>query len=83
MTTRLAASPREDLEAAVHSDEPIQGLRAVAKKLLASGTSREAVYSISDGYREALESQNRNDEADLVLEVMTHLDGWASSHLRL
>ena len=80
---KTAARPREDFEAALGSDEPIDALRAAVRRMLGGDYDRQAIMSILEDFRESLRTAGREKDEELVLEVMTHLEGWASPHLVL
>jgi hypothetical protein len=60
-----------------------QNLAAVVKTSLAAGQSRANALAALTRFREDLASAGRDEDEDIVLEVMDYLVGWASPHQKL
>lgn len=60
-----------------------QNLAAMVKANLAAGQSRADALAALTRFREELARAGRDEDEDVVLEVMDYLTGWASPHLKL
>ena len=60
-----------------------QNLAAMVKANLVAGQSRTDALAELTRFREELASAGRDEDEDVVLEVMDYLTGWASPHLKL
>jgi hypothetical protein len=60
-----------------------QNLTAVVKDHLAAGQTRDEALAMLTRFRERLVSAGRDEDEDIVLEVMDYLVGWASQHQKL
>jgi hypothetical protein len=67
------------VDAALHEEEPESALHAVVRSLLSQGHSRLELVQALEGYRGQLASEGRDDDDELVLDIMAVLGGWASS----
>ena len=76
-------SIQEQLDEALRSERPIWRLRDVVQSLLAQGQEREAVVAELEHFRCFLHAMGRDEDEDIVLEVMDFLVGWSSPHMKL
>jgi hypothetical protein len=60
-----------------------QNLAAVVKNHLAAGQDRADALAELTSFREQLADAGRDEDEDVVLEVMDYLVGWASPHQKL
>ncbi len=70
-------------EEALRSPDPVDGLRALAIRLLAEGHGREDVIARFENTRAQLREVNRDAEEDIIMDVMDFLVGWCSPHARI
>ena len=79
----LRTRAAERLYAAVGDEPPLTRLSEAVKDLLANGYTRESLYDELENLRRTLREENREDDEDVVLEVMDFLAGWCSPHQRI
>ena len=80
----MADRESEEFELALRQLGPRdQNLAAVVKTSLAAGQSRAKAFAALTQLREELASAGRDEDEDVVLEVMDYLVGWASPHQKL
>jgi hypothetical protein len=60
-----------------------QNLAAVVKNHIAGGQDRADVLAALTRFREQLADAGRDEDEDVVLEVMDYVVGWASPHQKL
>ena len=70
-------------ESALKAAEPLTELRSVVRELLADGHAREELSDDLERLRVELRGVGRDDEEDVVLEVMDFLVGWCSPQMKL
>ena len=58
-------------------------LRNAVCRLLAQGQEREAIVKELERFRDNLRDKGREQEEDLVLEVLDYVTGWSSPHMNL
>jgi hypothetical protein len=58
-------------------------VRRLARRLLASGYSRDELLGIFEQYRTVLRQRNQEDLEDELLDVMDQLAGWCAEHTRI
>lgn len=68
---------------ALKSPQPIWSLREVVQDLLAQGRRRETVLADLEYFQDVLQEKEREEDEDIVLEVMDFLTGWCSPHMTL
>jgi hypothetical protein len=73
----------EQFEQALKASDPTVELREVVGCLLAQGHERQAVAEELQRFRSLLQRSGREEEEDIVLEVMDFLAGWCSPHMAL
>ena len=74
----------EQLDGALRSADPFGQLRELLRGLLAAGHDREALYAEMQRYVvDELRVVGRDEDEDVVLDVMDCLVGWCASHMRL
>jgi len=71
------------IHAALRSDEPLDNLRRAVDGQLSAGVSREAINARLEVVRSELRAEGREDDEDVVLDVMDFVTGWSSPHMRL
>ena len=70
-------------EAAIQGARPIERLRQLALDLAKEGNTPETVLALFDDYRGILRETNREEEEDIVLEVMDCIVGFCSTQAKL
>jgi hypothetical protein len=73
----------DQFQAALASDDRREGLRRAAEHELQEGTPREQVISQLEQLRAELRQRGREDDEDVVLEVLDFVTGWCSPLVRL
>ncbi len=68
---------------AFKSEQPLMSLREIVKQLIAQGNERDAILKNLEQFRDLLHRQQRDQEDDVVLEVMDFVAGWCSPHMKL
>jgi hypothetical protein len=77
-------TPSEEFELALRQLGPRdQNLAAVVKNHLTGGQTRADALAELTRFREELASSGRDEDEDVVLEVMDYVVGWASPHDKL
>jgi hypothetical protein len=74
---------RQEFEMALRSPEPTMQLRSVTQTLLQGGWEHDRLLKLLEGYRDEMRVLGRDDDEDVVLEVMDFVAGWASPHMKL
>jgi hypothetical protein len=73
-----------EFEQALREPGPrMEHLLAKIKDRLAQGESKADVLSALQSYRQELIGAGRDEDEDIVLEVMDFVVGWASPHMQL
>jgi hypothetical protein len=70
-------------ELALRSAEPAAQLRQLATDELGKGRTREDVLARFEKARQALRAADREDDEDIILDVMDALVGWCSPHRKI
>jgi hypothetical protein len=70
-------------EEAFSADQPTQALREAVVRARESGTDRDTAMAQLTALREHLAAAEREEDEDIVLEVMDFLAGWSSPHMRI
>jgi hypothetical protein len=70
-------------DALLTDDEPTLRLRAVVAQLVAEGISRELLQQELLDWRKDLREHGRDEDEDVVLEVLDFLTGWSSPHMSI
>lgn len=70
-------------EEALRSAHPLERLRELMRGRLERGEDRKRLLEELEELRAALRIQDRDDEEDIVLDVMDFLVGWCSPHMKL
>ena len=73
----------QDFYAALASEKPLESLRRTVARELEAGVTRERLIAQLEELRADLRRSGREDDEDVVLEVMDFLTGWSSPHMRL
>jgi hypothetical protein len=73
----------DEFQAALASDDRLGGLRRAAEHELQAGMPREQVIAQLEELRSDLRQRGREDDDDVVLEVLDFVTGWSSPHVRL
>ena len=76
-------SAKEQFNVALHSEQPLWRLREVVQGLLVQGHERDAIAADLESFRSLLQESGRDEDEDIVLEVIDFLAGWCSPHMRL
>jgi hypothetical protein len=79
----MVASIQQQLVDALGAERPLECLRAVVQHLLTTGVDPSSVESELEGVRERLRYEGREDDEDVVLNVMDFLTGWCSPHMKI
>jgi len=72
----------EDFNAALASEKPLERLRRTVERELEAVVRREQLLAQLEDLRADLRASSREDDEDVVLEVMDFLTGWFSPHVR-
>jgi hypothetical protein len=70
-------------EVALHSGAPFDDLRQLALTLVNEGHTPPSVLQLFEQARTLLQAQQREQDEDVVLEVMDCIVGWCSAHMAL
>jgi hypothetical protein len=73
----------QDFHAALASEDPLESLRRAVARELDAGVPRTLLTAQLEELRADLRRSGREDDEDVVLEVMDFLTGWSSPHMRL
>jgi hypothetical protein len=73
----------DQLDEALKSEQPLEHLRRIVQGLLAQGQDRDAILKELENFRNVLREMGREEDEDIVLEVMDFLVGWCSPHMKL
>lgn len=76
MSPELPTPARGDIEAVLASEDPSVALSHEVRRLLAQGWSPDDLVSLLEEVRESLRLRHRDQDEDVVLEVMDSLTGW-------
>jgi hypothetical protein len=80
---QLTMATTDEFQAALASDDRLAGLRRAAEHELQAGMPREQVIARLEELRTNLRQRGREDDEDVVLEVLDFVTGWSSPHVRL
>jgi hypothetical protein len=78
-----AVAISQDFYAALASERPLEKLGRAVRRELDAGVPRERLVAQLEGLRSDLCSSGREDDEDVVLDVVDFLTGWSSPHMRL
>jgi hypothetical protein len=70
-------------EAALGAEEPTPALRAEVVRAREGGMDKDTAMAQLTALREHLRAADREDDEDVVLEVMDFLAGWSSPHMTI
>ncbi len=73
----------EEYERALRSDQPFTVLRDVVQRQLRAGRDRQALEAELQELRERLQVSGRDNDEDVVLDIMDCLVGWCAPQARL
>lgn len=73
----------QDFYAALASEQPLERLRRTVARELEAGVPRERLVAQFEDLRADLRASGREDDEEVVLEVMDFLTEWSSPHTRL
>jgi hypothetical protein len=73
----------ETLERALASETPTLTLRDAVVRAREEGVARERLQEQLEALRARLRHEGREEDEDVVLEVLDFLSGWSSPHLRI
>jgi hypothetical protein len=71
-------SHQEQIERALASSSPVEGLRAYAMDLSSQGLHRSEITKIFKDYYKILQDTNRQKDEDILGDVLDMLTGWYS-----
>ncbi|MGH7139417.1 MAG: hypothetical protein ACREHD_27040 [Pirellulales bacterium] len=71
------------VEDAFHVANPLEQLRALAISMQEEGHEQSTILDFFERNRQALREAGREQDEDVVLEVMDFLVGWCSPHMSL
>jgi DNA-binding response OmpR family regulator len=71
------------IQAALQKPNSLDELRSMVDALLRQGQSRDTVLALLEQSRRQLNSEGRDAEEDVVMDVMDFLTGWCSPHMKL
>ncbi len=69
------------IQQALNSSEPVNELARFARRLLAEGQTREMVLGLFESARQQLRMEDRENQEDIVMDVMDFIVGWCSPHM--
>jgi hypothetical protein len=67
----------------LHTQQPRVRLRETVRSLLDQDRTREALLADLEHFRGVLREAGRDEDEDVVLEVMDFLVGWCSPHMKV
>ena len=70
-------------ELALRSAEPVAQLRQLATDELSKGRTHEEVLARFEQARQVLRAADREDDEDVIMDVMDALAGWCSPHRKI
>lgn len=73
----------QDFYAALDSEAQLESLRRYADRELRAGTPRQQLLAEFEELRTELRSAGRDQDDDVVLDVMDFVAGWCSPHARM
>lgn len=79
----VAMAITQDFYKALASDTPLESLRRAVADKLETGVPREQLVGELEELRLDLRRSGRQEDEDVVLEVMDFLTGFSSPHMRL
>ncbi len=71
------------IEQALRSSEPYQQLRSLVEQLFVKGESRDSVLAVLESARQSLRDEGREEDEDVLLDVMDCVVGWCGPHAAL
>ena len=76
-------SNAERFNQALTCERPVACLREVVQQLVSQGETRESIYEDLEDFRALLRAGRREEDEDIVLEVMDFLTGFCAPHMRI
>lgn len=73
----------QQFDEALHAADPLRRLVEVVHGLLAQGYEREVLVEEFECFRKVLQEAGREEDEDVVLDVMDSLVGWCSPGARI
>lgn len=73
----------EEFEQALASPDPLRRLSDKVRELVDGGADREALRQRLEAFHVALADAGRDDEDDVVLDVLDFLTGWCNPNQRI
>jgi hypothetical protein len=73
----------KSLQAALETSEPVINFRLSVLKLLDENYERSEIYDVLQVLALSLRKKNKEEQEDIVLDVMDFLVGWSSPHMKL
>jgi hypothetical protein len=74
---------KEQLRKALACEQPLQILTELVRNLLAQSWERDRILTECESLRKELRQEGKEDEEDIVLELMDFLTGYCSPHMKL
>jgi hypothetical protein len=71
------------LENALKSEDPFNQLRSLLRELLNNGYEREKLKLELDIFRKFLLSKEREEDFELINDMLSFLEGWCGPHMVL
>jgi hypothetical protein len=71
------------IQEALAGPDSLNKLLLLVKKLQSQGVSNDSILQLFEQVRQQLRAQGREQEEDLIMEVMDFLVGWCSPHMKL
>ncbi len=76
-------SARERFEAALHSENPVLCLRNVVQDMVDKGRDQASLVAELEAFRTMLQAEGRDNDEDIVLDVMDFVVGFCSPHMKI
>jgi hypothetical protein len=77
------SEPFDDWNEALSQDKPLEALSALARQRIADGAQRDDLVAELKRLVDALDDEERLDDADTVMEVMDFITGYSSPQNRI
>ena len=79
----MATEIQQQFSAALSSERPLECLRTVVQALIEQGHERPSIERELEDFRIRLQQEGRDQDEDIVLDVMDFLVGWCSPHMKV
>jgi len=71
------------IQEALDGPDSLNQLRLLVKKLQSQGLSSDSILQLFEQARRQLREQGREQEEEVIMEIMDFLVGWCSPHMKL